>query len=509
MLRKIVFEDEITLWWDWNEFENATHYCFYLEGRYHGESKKTHYSFLGLQAQTSYCICVEAFKSEELLARIEIRLQTAKAKKRLDVTQAPYFAKGDGKTLNTQILQKALDDCTENDVVYFPKGTYFTGALNVHSDTEIYLDENAVLQGTANEEDYLPKIKSRFEGIELLCYRSMLNLGELDHENYVYNCRNVIIRGKGAVLGGGRPLATAMRDAEKERLKDFLAKNQEYVKSCETVDTIPGRVRGRLVHMCNCENVVLSGLTLGYAPSWNIHFIYSKNVVTYGCNICSDAWTSADGKVQLQPVWNGDGWDPDSSEDCTVFDTVFDTYDDGIAIKSGKNPEGNCINRPTKNVRIFDCRGKHGVAVGSELSGGVENVFIWDCEYLHSPKSINLKTTAKRGGYIKNVMVKNCDLLCVSMVTSVGFNNDGEGADTLTKISDLRFENLRLKGNTRAWNGEKIPSVPIFIEGFDEKENPINNVTFQDVVVEKLPNNEGQRMIIKNAENVTTDILFE
>ena len=106
-------------------------------------------------------------------------------------------------------------------------------------------------------------------------------------------------------------------------------------------------------------------------------------------------------------------------------------------------------------------------------------------------------------------MVKNCDLLCVSMVTSVGFNNDGEGADTLTKISDLRFENLRLKGNTRAWNGEKIPSVPIFIEGFDEKENPINNVTFQDVVVEKLPNNEGQRMIIKNAENVTTDILFE
>ena len=216
MLRKIVFEDEITLWWDWNEFENATHYRFYLEGRYHGESKKTHYSFLGLQAQTNYCICVEAFKSEELLARIEIRLQTAKAKKRLDVTQAPYFAKGDGKTLNTQILQKALDDCTENDVVYFPKGTYFTGALNVHSDTEIYLDENAVLQGTANEEDYLPKIKSRFEGIELLCYRSMLNLGELDHENYVYNCRNVIIRGKGAVLGGGRPLATAMRDAEKE-----------------------------------------------------------------------------------------------------------------------------------------------------------------------------------------------------------------------------------------------------------------------------------------------------
>lgn len=508
-MNTIVFSDEITLWWDLDTFENADNYRLYLNGEQCGETTKTHYTFSNLQAKRAYHVCVEAYKGEELLQREELCIHTPMAKKRIDVTKAPYFAKGDGKTLNTQAIQKALDDCTANDVVYFPKGTYLTGALNVHSDTEIYVDENAILKGSADEKDYLPKIKSRFEGTELLCYRSLFNLGELDHENYGYNCRNVAIRGKGAVLGGGKPLAVSMQDAERERLKDYLAQNQEYVKTCETVDTIPGRVRGRLVHMCNCENILLSGLTLGFAPSWNIHFIYSKNIVTYGCTIRSEQWQTADGSIQMEPVWNGDGWDPDSSEDCTVFDTLFDTYDDGIAIKSGKNPEGNLINRPTKNVRIFDCRGKHGVAVGSELSGGVENVFVWDCEYLHSQKSINLKTTAKRGGYIKNVAVKNCRLLGISMVTSVGFNNDGEGAGVLTEISDLHFENIRLKGSPVTVGEVKVPSRTVFIEGFDGNENYIKNVTFKNVVAERLQQGDTHRVVIKNAESVNTEILFE
>lgn len=508
-MHKIVFADEITLWWDFDEFENARSYQAYLDGAPCGNTEKTHYTFCGLEPKRAYQVCVEAYNGTELIDRKEYLIQTKNKKNVLDVTKAPYWAQNDGGRLQTQALQKALDDCTENDVVYFPAGTYLTGALNVHSDTEIYLDEGAVLQGSQDEADYLPKIKSRFEGAELLCYRSLLNMGTLDRDDRGFTCRNVAIRGKGTIFGGGRPLAVAMQDAERERLKDYLAKNQEYVKTCETVDTIPGRVRGRLVNMSNCENIILGGLTLGYAPSWNIHFIYSKNIVTYGCTIRSDVLKNADGTVKMEPVWNGDGWDPDSSEDCTVFDTLFDTYDDGIAIKSGKNPEGNRINRPTKNVRIFDCRGKHGVAVGSELSGGVENVYVWDCEYLHSPKSINLKTTVKRGGYIKNVVVRNCKLLCVSLRTAVGFNNDGAGAGVLTKITDLHFQDLRLKGNTVAWNGAKIQSEPIFIEGFEGEENFADRITFHNVVIEKLDGGDTQRVIVKNAKNVATDIVYE
>ena len=125
-------------------------------------------------------------------------------------------------------------------------------------------------------------------------------------------------------------------------MKKFLDNNADYVKTCENENTLPGRVRGRLINMSNCQNVVTSGITMQFGPAWNIHMIYSKDITTCGCKIVSKG------------VWNGDGWDPDSSENCVVFNTEFRTHDDAIAIKSGKNPEGNVINRPTKNVYIFN-----------------------------------------------------------------------------------------------------------------------------------------------------------
>ncbi len=508
MLNWIIFHDEITLWWDLNKFEKAKKFQFYLDDNYHGETTKTHYTFSGLDEKRAYHVRVEALEDAGNKTVEEYRIETKKRKRALDITKPPYNAVGDGKTLNTANIQKALDNCDVNTCVYFPKGEYLTGALNVYSDTEIYLDEGATLQGTANVDDYLPKIKSRFEGTEMMCYRSLINMGELDNKGG-YNCKNVVIRGKGTIYGGGKPLAECILETEKIRLKEYLEQNAEYVKTCENSNTIPGRARGRLINMSNCENVILSGITVGYGASWNIHFVYSKDIFTYGCTIRSDTLLNADGTVYKEKVWNGDGWDPDSSENCVVFDTLFDTYDDGIAIKSGKNPEGNIVNRPTKNIYVFDCRGKHGVAVGSEISGGVENVYVWDCEYLRSSASINLKTTVKRGGYIKNVVVKNCRLMGVSMRTAVGFNNDGDGAGVLTKIKDLYFENLQLIGNNLSWDGKKIQSVPIFIDGFEGEENHVNNVILKNVRVEKLKDGDTQKVYIKNVRNLTTDIYFE
>ena len=85
MINRIVFQDEITLWWDWNKFENATQYRLYLDGKYHGESKKTHYTFCGLKAKTTYQVCVEAYDGEELVAREEYKVQTKEKKNVLDV----------------------------------------------------------------------------------------------------------------------------------------------------------------------------------------------------------------------------------------------------------------------------------------------------------------------------------------------------------------------------------------------------------------------------------------
>lgn len=501
-MKRIIFDDEITIWWDLDKFPKANNYKLYLDGSKRGETQKTHYTFKDLQENRTYLIRVEAYTSDGGIAQETFEIQTKCKKKDIDVTKAPYFAVGDGKTVNTQALQKALDDCKADERVYFPAGVYLTGALNIHSDTEIYVAKNALLQGVKDAKAYLPKINSRFEGVERMCYRSLLNMGELDH-TAGYNCQNVVIRGEGAIYGGGVELARDILETERAELKEFLEKNADYVKECEDENTIPGRVRGRLINISNTQNVILSGLSVGFGAAWNIHFIYSKDILTYGCTIRSNVMYDENGQVERGAVWNGDGWDPDSSENCVIFDCLFETFDDGIAIKSGKNPEGNIVNRPTKNVYIFDCRGKNGVAVGTELSGGVEGVYVWDCEYLRSERAINLKTTEKRGGYIKNVSVRKCYLTSIGLRTAVCYNNDGEGAGVLTEISDLYFEDIRLKGNKDFLK----ESEPIFFEGFNE-EKKIHNLSLRNVRIESA-NGETHKITIKNVENVVENICFE
>lgn len=128
----------------------------------------------------------------------------------------------------------------------------------------------------------------------------------------------------------------------------------------------PARCRGRLINISNAERVVISGIHCADGPSWNIHMVYSRSIWTHHCRISS------------RGIWNGDGWDPDSSENCILFDTVFDTDDDMVAIKSGKNPEGNVVRRSSHRIRVFDCiaRGGHGIAIGSEVSGGISDIAI-------------------------------------------------------------------------------------------------------------------------------------
>ena len=129
------------------------------------------------------------------------------------------------------------------------------------------------------------------------------------------------------------------------------------------------------------------------------------------------------------------------------FDTVFDTGDDCIAIKSGKNPEGNQINRPAKNIRLFDLaiRGGHGIAIGSEQSGGVENITFRDCQLTNTLYGLELKAQNDRGGYIRQVTITDC-LLDRFMAHPVAYNADGQAAQQLPIISDILVKNTRIVG---------------------------------------------------------------
>lgn len=491
-MKHIIASDSITLYWDKPENMPAgAEYEIFLNGQAAGRTTKTHYKLEGLEAQTEYGVQIAEKNSGFAVTE---KLTTGAEKRRIDVTKAPYFAVGDGQTMNTGALQRALDDCGAEEVVYLPAGIYMTGALCMHSDMELYLEEGAVLQGTDLVEDYLPKRKSRFEGTENESYSSLLNLGELDRDGD-YNCRNVVIRGKGTIASGGRTLAERVIALETELLKDYLAELGDKIKECEKPETIPGRVRPRLIHMCNCQNITITGLKLKNGASWNVHMIYSDNIVTNECSFYSEG------------VWNGDGWDPDSSTNCTLFDCEFYTGDDSVAIKSGKNPEGNIVNRPTEHIRIFDCMCHcgHGIAMGSEMSGGIRDVKIWDCDLGNSMFGVEIKGTKKRGGYVRDIEIKDCRVARI-LLHSVGYNDDGDGAPLPPVFENCSFERVQISGRSyETLKKEWTDCDAIELCGFDEPGHELKNIVFRDITIGSGQRSRKHVISLGLCENVTLE----
>ena len=520
-LQTICTSDSITVFWDKpKDRAGACHYEIKSDGKQQGTTEKTHYTLENLDSDREYRIEIawygvdgetEASVPETssrqqkdqglrqspqcLLQTISLLLRTEPEKEKIDITKAPYYALGDGKTMNTEAIQRAIDVCGKHQSVYIPAGVFLTGALCLHSDMELYLEEGAVLQGTDNVEDYLPKIWSRFEGKEMECYSSLLNLGQMNHETGC-NCENVVIRGKGTIAGGGSRLAKKVIRTERERIKEELAALGDGIAAYEKADTIPGRVRPKLINISNARHVVLDGLELRDGACWNVHMIYSEQIVTHHCSFHS------------RGVWNGDGWDPDSSTDCTIFACTFYTQDDSIAIKSGKNPEGNVINKPCERIRIFDCNCAygHGFAIGSEMSGGLNDIFIWDCDLGNSAYGIELKGTRKRGGYIRNVHVLNCVVPRI-MFHSVGYNDDGEGALTPPVFEKCLFEGLEVLGEFTDVDGEgeRLACTGIELCGFEEEEYHIQDIVFRDIVLKGQDGTGKGGIFMKYCRN----ILFE
>ncbi|KAA8821378.1 glycosyl hydrolase family 28 protein [Bifidobacterium vespertilionis] len=502
-----VSDTSITLFWDQpDEATPESIYRIRFDGPEAAKTDRTHVTFLDLEPDTShdFSVCLsEEGEYGDYEPMLSGTFRTLPAKRAIDVTQAPYNAVGDGKTLNTAAIQRALDDCDANSRVVVPKGTFLTGALTMHSDSELTVLFGGTLQGSTDPADYEPRVRTRFEGVETECYRSLINVGRMDHDAS-YTTRNVTISGEGSILGGGPELMHATIDLERERIKDQLAAMADYIATCENENTIPGRVRGRLINVANAQNVTISGLTLGQAPSWNLQFIYSDTIVTHNC-----AFTSVG-------VWNGDGWDPDSSTNLWLFDSRFDTGDDMVAIKSGKNPEGNAVNRPTRHVRIFDCSATHGhgIAIGSEMSGGVEDVKVWDVDIAKSCYGFHIKGTPKRGGYVRNVTVRDCELAAIT-IHAVEYNDDGEPGPDQPVFENFRFERVKVLG--RHWgegDGEVHPTTAVLVRGFAKPGHEVRDVVLRDVTLGGVKDGSGlvemayaRNVTMENVSSLATDTL--
>ena len=483
-LYTLVTSDTATIYWYKPvELTDELSYTVYLDGKECGKTDRTHFTIKKLKSNHKYRVKVEYTikkKSARAVKIDKVSFVTPKEKKIIDVTKEPYKAVGDGKTMNTKAFQMAIDEAGPKDRIYIPGGIYLTGALHLHGNIDIYIEKGAVLKGTENPRDYLPKIPSRFEGIEMMCYSSLINMGTMDHSSDI-NCENVIIHGKGTIESGGRKLAERIIEEEKKHIDTGSLNLSEYEKE----ETLPGRARPRLINISNSKNVRISGLNLKYGASWNVHMIYSQDVVTDHCSFYSE------------DVWNGDGWDPDSSHDCTIFACEFNTGDDAIAIKSGKNPEGNVINIPTKNINIFDCISKfgHGIVIGSEISGGIDNVNIWDCDMTDSSNGFEIKATKKRGGHVRNINIRDSKFSRILM-HSVNYNDDGEAANDKPEFTDCRFSNVMISGRYLDEDKKKKSCNAIEIIGFDEPEL-ISNIYFDRVGIYNRSN-----IVVQNCSNV-------
>ncbi|MGN0149352.1 MAG: glycosyl hydrolase family 28 protein, partial [Clostridia bacterium] len=440
---------------------------------------------------------------------------------------APYNAKGDGTTLDTAAIQSAIDACADNDIVLIPdEYTFLTGALDLKSN--MTLEVNGTLLSSKNAADFEKKVDdtrtytsgtatgvtyteeatkrliwSRIEGWEQYSYRSLINIGYLDEdkdystdENYV--CSNVKIIGKGTITGDDyranyTPIkgnATALAIDEGKSADIFY----DIANSETTEDNIRSRIRGRLINVSNAQNVYIKGVTVAKPPMWTIHMIYSDNITTDGVTFKTSGYR------------NGDGWDPDSSTNCTIYNCDFNTGDDCVAIKSGKNPEGNAVARPSENIKIIGCtsEGGLGLAVGSEMSGGVSGVYVRDCVLSNTRYGIELKANKVRGGYIRDFHVQDSTVDRI-LIHSVTYNADGEPADTSPVFSDMSFKNMNILGYSSEKSNPWI-STSIEMEGFTNdigNDNYyIRNIFFEDIVV-GTDNNITQNISMKYCRDIS------
>jgi polygalacturonase len=204
-------------------------------------------------------------------------------------------------------------------------------------------------------------------------------------------------------------------------------------------------LRPALVQFYECEDVLIQGITLTNSPFWTIHPVFSKNVEVSGITV-----------INPHDSPNTDGIDPESCENVRIESSHFDVGDDCIVLKSGIDAQGRAFGRPCKNIFIRDCTMKSGhgaIVIGSEMSGGIENVMVSNCIFMGTGRGIRIKTKRGRGGYIRNISVSNIlmqDIEDQAIVINMVYYAKQEAERTFSKaeipeISGLSFSNISVE----------------------------------------------------------------
>lgn len=349
-------------------------------------------------------------------------------------------------------------------IVIVPKGEWLTGKIRLKSNVNLHLEKGAVLLFSADPADYLPAVHSSWEGMECFNYSPLI---------YAYQCKNIAITGEGEINAKMEVWQTwfTRPKAHMESIKRLYNLAQQYAPVTERqMANDSAHLRPQFIQFNRCENVLLEGISIKNSPFWTIHPYLSKNVVIRKIKVYAHGH-------------NNDGIDPEMCQNVLIEDCVFDQGDDAIAIKSGRNPEGWRLKTPSKNIVIRNCTVKNGhqlVALGSELSGGIENIFIDNCNVLDGAKLNHLlfiKTNERMGGYVKNIYATNItagniDLGILGIETDVLYQWRAlipTVIRRLTPIQDIYMENV------------KATNVKFLSRILGQKELPVKNVSLRNV----------------------------
>ncbi len=388
-----------------------------------------------------------------------------------DITQSG--AVGDGTTDCTAAIAKAIDACAEagGGRVVVPAGEFLTGAIHLKSNVNLHLAAtNSVLKFNTHPDAYLPAVFTRFEGIECWNYSPLI---------FAVGQKNVAVTGAGTLdgqaddstwlawkgrKGGGEKTQTVAR----KRLDDM---NNQNVPVDQRRFGNGDYLRPNFIQFQRCEKVLIEGVKIRRSPMWEIHPLLCTNVTVRGVDIFSHGA-------------NNDGCDPESCRDVLIEKCIFDTGDDCIAIKSGRNNDGRRVGIPSVNLIIRDCTmrdGHAGTAIGSEISGSCSNVFVENCE-MSSPNlicALRLKSNAMRGGVLQNIFMRNVKVgLVKDSVLQIDFlYEEGAKGEQRPVARNVVMDHVSVAQtprvlNVRGFPASEISGVRIYNSTFKQIKKP-------------------------------------
>ena len=307
-----------------------------------------------------------------------------------------FGAKAGGAADCTGAIAQAIAAChaAGGGRVVVAGGVFLTGAVHLLGNVDLHIAAGATLQFSPDRAKFLPVVFTRFEGSECMNYSPLI---------YAFGQENIAVTGPGTLDGSGAQTWWGLRAAGAGGgTQKLISEADAGLPVAERVFGDGGGLRPNFIQPYHCRNVLIADVRITNSPMWEIHPVLSTNITVRGVSISSHG-----------P--NNDGCDPECSRDVLIENCLFDTGDDCIAIKSGKNADGRRVNVPSQDIIVRNCvmkDGHGGVVVGSEVSGSVSNVFAENCR-MDSPNlncALRLKSNAQRGGVIENIFMRNVEI---------------------------------------------------------------------------------------------------